>query len=64
MQRISQVHFAENVVAVVYLFSIGCKVSVKKSNSPESECCKTKTKAIRREYNCYLFFGGLIFFVG
>jgi len=62
MLRISQVHFTENAVAVVYLFSIGCKVSVKMSNSPKSEYFKTKPEAIRWQSNCYLFFRDWFYF--
>lgn len=44
MQRISQVHFAENVVAVVHLFSIGCKVSVTKEQLTQKQMLQNSNK--------------------
>lgn len=65
MQRISQVHFAENVVAVVHLFSIGCKVSVTKEQLTQKEMLQNSNKREENisDISAFWFFGGLFLVV-
>lgn len=65
MQRISQVHFAENVVAVVHLFSIGCKVSVTKEQLTQKQMLQNSNKREENisDISAFWFFGGLFLVV-
>lgn len=59
MQRISQVRFAENVVAVVHICSIGWKVSATKEQLTQKQMLQNSTK--RYQKRTYLLLGGLGF---
>lgn len=65
MQRLSQVHFAENVVAVVHLFSIGCKVSVTKEQLTQKQMLQNSNKREENisDISAFWFFGGLFLVV-
>lgn len=64
MQRISQVHFAENVMAVVHFYSLGCKVSATKEQLTQKQMLQNSTK--RYQKGIYLLFclGDFFFSLG